>query len=148
MITNLAEQLDTALRRFPDGAVLIANDPDGYPVSLRCEPRLEGRALVVDRPTWFAAVDGVAALLGHSHDEQGWKLQSVTSRGTLETRDGTLVFTPNTVTDNTGSPGQLIAMVRNGHRAATAYLRRRNLPRPAIPWDTIKAARAAVSGQK
>ncbi|GAB4587210.1 hypothetical protein [Nocardia sp. IFM 10818] len=144
-MTTLSEELLAALGRFSDGVVLSADDPAGYPVGLRCRPRLEGDALVIDRPDWFDAVDGPAALLAHYHDDQGWNMRSVLARGTIETGDGTVVFTPATVDDNKGSPAQLIRLIRTSHRTATAYLRRRKLPRPAIPWDTIKQARAAVS---
>ncbi|WP_067719956.1 hypothetical protein [Nocardia yamanashiensis] len=145
---SLAERIYPALQRFPDGAVLVAYDADGYPVSLRCRPRLEGETLVIDQPKWFDGVDGPAALLGHRHDEQGWNLRFAQAKGVIETQDGTVVFLPMGLNENTGSPGAMIRFVRGGHRAATEYLRRRDLPRPPIPWDTIKAARTAVSKRR
>ncbi|MEV6774497.1 hypothetical protein AB0N05_38250 [Nocardia sp. NPDC051030] len=145
---TLAEQVHASVQRFPDGVVLTAADLTGYPVSMRCRLRLDDDELVADRPKWFEAADGPASLLTHSHDEAGEGLRSVLSRGVIESRDGAVFFTPVTLVNNTGSPLQMIGLARQGHRAATAYLRRRNMKRPDIPWDTIKATRASLRKRK
>jgi hypothetical protein len=127
-------------------AVLSARDADGYPLSFRCQPRLDHarRDLVVAAPPGLALTPGPASLLCHFHDEKLWNQRSFLVRGALA-REGDLwrlaplEFIPGLGVD--GLPG-LLRFVRASSRAANRYLRARRLARPRIPWDEINAAKA------
>lgn len=145
---GLVQDIHHALYRFPDGVVLTADSPAGYPVSLRCHPGPRGGSLVLARPKWFDAMDGPASMLAHSHDAEGGSMRSVQIRGSIRAEGIDLVFTPTGFEEYTGSATQGLRLSRKASRAAKEYLRRRGLARPAVPWDRIKAARAEVERGK
>jgi hypothetical protein len=137
------EQTVRALRRF-QSFVLTGVDPAGYPISLRCQPQVDSDTMVlrVTAPAWFDVRPGPASLMSHSHDEQLWNLQGFLARGTLERTGDTLAFRPTSFAVNAGGgPLDVLRLMRDTRRAAAAYLRRRNLARPRIPWDKVEAAK-------
>lgn len=85
---------------------------------------------------------GPASILGHFHDEKLWGLKAFLVRGGLERDDRGWVFRPGTLIPAGGTnPLVAIRTMRQTRRAAKAYLAKRGLARPAIPWDKIKAAK-------
>jgi len=123
-----------------ESAVLNASDGEGYPYSVRCRPEL-------DRPAGILRIDftggtnipaGPANLLYHSHDEELGNQKIVLRRGRLEERGDGHVFRPEKFVPSIGTGGPLgtVRMVL-GVRKAAAYLKRRNLERPRIPWAEI-----------
>lgn len=79
-------------------------------------------------------------MLGHSHDEQTWKLKSFLARGLLEYDEAGWAFRPLTFIpgQGVGSPLDQLKPMLRFRPAAKRYLKRRHLSRPAIPWDSIK----------
>jgi hypothetical protein len=127
--------------------VLTGRDAAGFPVSLRCRPEPDHatRILRVRPPAWFDAQAGPASLMGHSHDAQLWNLRSFLARGTLQPGVDGLVFRPVSWTGTPRGVRGTLRTLLGTRRAAAGYLRRRGLPRPTVPWDTIKAAKRALS---
>ena len=96
------------------------------------------------RITWVLQ-PGPASLMSHSHNEQLWNLQGFLVRGTLETDGGELVFRPaRFVVTAGGGLGDLVRLLRGTRRAASDYLRWRNMHRPRVPWDKIEAAKQSA----
>jgi hypothetical protein len=139
------EAVVAALGEF-DMLVLTGRDPAGFPISLRCHPEPDhtARVLRVSLPAWFDVQAGPASLMGHSHNDQLWKLRSFLARGTLQMEaDGVVFHAASWI----GTPTSARAMLRQllrPRRAAAGYLRRRGLTRPTVPWATITAAKRAL----
>ena len=112
---------DEILRHLPQTptAVLSGLNPEGYPYSVRCrlvpEPSVGLLRLDLARDT--ALRSGRASLLCHSHDE-------------LLSNQKILVV------------ARFVIGVR---RNTTAYLRKRGLARPRIPWEEIVVVRSRLS---
>jgi hypothetical protein len=128
-----------------DNAVLNARDGEGYPYSVRCHPEL-------DRPAEIFRIDlsggtnvqaGPASLLFHSHDEELWNQRIFLLRGRLEGADDGHVFRPEKFVPSIGTGGPLgtVRMILGVRKASAAYLNRRKLVRPRIPWDELEAAK-------
>lgn len=117
--------------------VLTARDADGYPVSVRTVVVADDdrHELQVTLPEPVEAQAGSASLLLHQHNEQLWNLRIVLVRGELAHNGNAWIFRPQPLTP---SPNAL-RMILNCRKTATAYLRKRGLDRPAIPWDRLKA---------
>jgi hypothetical protein len=126
-----------------ESAVLNASDGDGYPYSVRCRPE-------PDRPAGILRIDfaggtivqaGPASLLYHSHDEELWNQKIFLLRGRLEERGGGHVFRPEKFVPSIGTGGPLgtVRMVLGVRKATAAYLKKRNLVRPRIPWAEVAA---------
>jgi hypothetical protein len=118
-------------------AVLTTRDADGYPVSVRTsfnadDARHELRVAV---PPTVEAQPGPASLLFHQHNDQLWNLRIVLVRGELAHTGNGWVFRPQPITP---SPNAL-RMILSCRKTAQAYLRKRGLARPPIPWDRLKA---------
>ena len=83
------------LNKF-DEAVLTVLDSDGYPASVRVDPRAydsaRGELPSARCPTRVRAVEGPANLMCHYHDEKMWKLSAILIKGRVENRDGAWVF--------------------------------------------------------
>ena len=75
----------------------------------------------------------------HSHTDQLWDLRSYLVRGQLKPEGERWVFSPETYTPGAGVTGLggYVTFLRTSRRNADRYLKKRNLPRPAIPWDQI-----------
>lgn len=135
---------DRVLKSLPDysTSILTGLDAEGYPLSLRCTPQIDTarRALRLDLPDYVALVPGPAGLLSHYHDEQLWNLRNFVLRGKLERTDEGWLFYPTQVID--GADGRLtntLRVIREGRRVAKQYLAKRQLTRPRVPWDKLKA---------
>jgi hypothetical protein len=124
-----------------ESAVLSATDGEGYPYSVRCRPEQ-------DRPAGILRIDlaggtnvqaGPASLLYHSHDEELWNQKIFLLRGRLEETDEGHVFRPEKFIPSIGTGGALgtVRMVLGVRKATAAYLSKRTLERPRIPWAEI-----------
>jgi hypothetical protein len=130
-----------ALERHDD-AVLTGYDEEGFPFSVRCVPSADwrNRRLIVGVPASSGIQPGRASILMHSHNEELWDLVQFLIRGTLvKTKEG-YYFVPANIN---GSPrpaaglDPLRTMKRIRDRG-NAYLNKRGIPRPKVPWDDIK----------
>ena len=89
--------------------------------------------------------DGPASLLCHWHDDHLWKQRSFVARGQFA-RDGAgWRFTPTQLIPGIeDSPLALGRFLLHARGVAGAYLAKRHLPRPVIPWaDIIRIKREA-----
>jgi hypothetical protein len=122
-----------------DGAVLTVVDSDGYPASIRVDPRAYDVA-TGELPTTLSdelhAAEGPAGLLCHSHDEKLWNLQMIDIKGHIEKRQDAWAF----VVGDFQPPSKLafLSFIRGARRAANKYLERRGLKRPEVNWAAVK----------
>ena len=154
------ERLLERIARYPAGGVLSHEEADGYPASVRVDARWVAgtRDVAIDRvPPYAAGWRGTATLLFHRHDERLEGLAQLVLKGSLEQRDGGVVFTVTDVitangrsdTDempHAGAPLHMMQFYRVGNRAAKAYIRKRGTPWPPIPYDEI--ASKVAGGQE
>jgi hypothetical protein len=121
-----------------DSAVLSGVDANGFPFSIRCRPVAdpERQVLRIERPSWAPLQPGPAGLLAHSHNEVMWNLVMFNLRGRLEEDGDGWLFRPVTIITG-GVSGSVMTIFGNRQRAME-FLKKRNLPRPAIPWDDYK----------
>jgi hypothetical protein len=137
-----------SLNKF-DEAVLTALDVDGYPLSVRVDPRAYDAAtgeLPASLPNEMRAVEGPANLLCHYHDEKMWNIQAVGIKGRIAERDGTWVF--QSTSFNAPSKLAILAFVKNARNSAQKYLDKRGLKRPEVNWSAIKEIQRRVSDAK
>jgi hypothetical protein len=123
-----------------DSGVLSGIDTDGYPTSTRVRFTLDpaGERLYVQVPAGAAVPAGPASLLLHYFNEKLWDLRSYMVRGRLLREGDEWLLVPEQYTPGMSqSPRAFFTFVRTARRRANAYLKKRNLPRPAIPWDDI-----------
>lgn len=134
-------EIEKNLAAFESG-VLNATDRQGYPYSVRCRPRQDRSAgvLRLDLPLGGDIQPGPASLLFHSHNEELWDLKVFLLRGTVEVAGGGRVFRPERPVTGTGLRAAVRVLI-GARKATTAYLKRRGLPRPRIPWDEIEAVK-------
>ncbi len=132
MWDNLKQQAGT----FPS-AVLTSRDATGYPVSMRthCVIDDDRQELGVTVPAAVDAQPGPASLLLHHHNEQLWDLHIVVVRGELVRSGNAWIFRPQPRTPDPSA----FRMILNCRKTTKAYLRKRGLARPRIPWDRLKA---------
>ena len=126
------------LNKF-DEAVLTALDADGYPVSVRVNPREFDSAtgtLSVTLPETLGAVGSPANLMAHYHDEKLWKLNAIGIKGSLQRQDDGWVF-QSTRFD---APSRLafVQFLRGTSASAQKYLDKRGMQRPPINWAAVK----------
>jgi hypothetical protein len=129
-----------ALERHDD-AVLTGYDEEGFPFSVRCAPSADwrNRRLLVDVPASSGIQPGRASILMHSHNEELWELVQFLVRGTLvKTKEG-YYFVPAHVN---GSPRPAAGLdplrtMKAIRRRGNAYLNKRGIPRPEVPWNDI-----------
>jgi hypothetical protein len=142
-------ELVAQLRRYPS-TVLTALDDVGYPVSVRCQPRVD-EAVQVLHIALAGAVGlqaGPASILCHAHDEQLWHLTNVLIRGTIEQSGDGWIFRPKRlIHGQSRGPLYFLRVLLDGRRAARHYLTKLGLPRPQIPWWHIQAVRAEASSR-
>ena len=134
-------ELEQYMRLFTD-AVLTGVDADGYPVSIRCQPRIDETAstLRIQLPAEIQIMPGPAGLLWHSHDKNLWKLKNFALQGKLEHQAEFSVFFVQRLLPGmnmAGAPGPISTIVC-GKRTMKKILRKRGLAQPAIPWDRMK----------
>jgi hypothetical protein len=142
----------TALLAEFDSAVLTARDDAGYPSSLRCQPRPDRAAQILRLELGPASTlrAGPASLLCHRHDAQLWNQKVFLARGRLEQDQQGWLFRPTGLVPGAGIGG-LVGLVRfiiGSRRAASRYLARRGLARPAIPWSEIQAVKQQVEREE
>jgi hypothetical protein len=128
----------TWLNKFDEG-VLTVVDSNGYPASVRVDPRAYDAStgeLPATLPDAVRAVEGPASLLCHSHDEKLWNLQMIELKGHVEKRQDAWIF----VVENFQPPSRLIflSFIGGARRAGKKYLEKRGLKRPEVNWAAIK----------
>ncbi len=132
------------LNKFGE-AVLTTLDADGYPVSIRVDPRTYDATtgtLTAVLPDTLGAVAGPANLLCHYHDEKLWKLNAIGIKGRLEDRDGAWVFQST----HFDAPSKLafVHFLRGTSQAGQRYLDKRGLERPEVNWAAVKELQRRV----
>ena len=134
-------EIEKNLATFETG-VLNARDAVGYPYSVRCRPWPDHQAGVVRLgPVAGQEIQpGPAGLLCHSHNEELWDLKVFLVRGTVERTEDGLIFRPERAVTGTGLRA-VVRMLVGARKAAAAYLKKRGLERPQIPWDEIEAVK-------
>lgn len=132
------ERLMTQLARY-DSAVLNGLDVDGYPYSVRCHPQPDAATRTLLLADARAPLhEGMASLLCHWHDERLWRQRSFVVRGQIAREGDGWRFTPAQVIPGISEkPLDLMRFFLHARGVAAAYLAKRRLPRPAIPWDEI-----------
>lgn len=132
-------------------AVVSGRDPEGYPISVRCQPIpvVESRAFELLIAPTVAIQPGPASLLCHSHDAQFWRQESFLVRGELHDTGGRWVFTPvQLIPGIDQSPIAFVRFIIGCRRRAASYLRARGIPRPTIPWAAINAVKEEALGRR
>lgn len=122
--------------------VVTGLDADGYPYSVRCQPKLleAEQVIAFDLPDHPGIQPGPASLMGHTHDEQLWSLSSFLVRGALERRGAGWVLRPKQFTPGASqNPLDMVRLLVNCRRTAANYLKKRQLPRPQVNWHQIDA---------
>lgn len=136
-----------------DTAVLNGPDSEGYPYSVRCRPTADpsSRVLRLDLGAAGTALrPGPASLLYHEHDEELWNQKAFLVRGRLDRGvagdPGGWAFVPERFVPGIGIGGTrgMARFLIGARRSAAAYLRKRGLARPRVPWDEIDA----IKGQE
>jgi hypothetical protein len=130
-------------------AVLTGLDARGYPYSVRLLPVPDGatRRLLTRAAPGMPIRPGPASLLCHRHDERLWNQRSFLVRGIIEREGSQWSFQPQQYIEGVGYGGMLglVRFVIGARRAANAYLAKRGLPRPGIPWAEVIAAKRAAN---
>jgi hypothetical protein len=140
-------ELDKYLHLF-SRPVLSFTDTDGYPFSLRVQPRQDRQAsvMVLSLPEGTPAAEGPAWLLWHSHDERLGSIQLLAVTGRLARHGDAWGLTPERVIPGPGSgpegwAGAAAAMERESAR----YLRARALTPPeSIQWEELEEIARSV----
>lgn len=126
-------------------AVLNVPDQDGYPYSVRCRAERDRQAgvLRLELGEGVNVQPGPASLLCHRHDEELWNQKIFLLRGRLEGVGDGLTFSPEKFIPSIGTGGMkgVLRMLIGARRASTAYLKKRGLARPSIPWAEIDAVK-------
>ena len=128
-----------------ESTVLNVRDSEGYPYSVRCRAEQDRSAgvLRLDLAAGEAIRPGLASLLSHSHDEEVWNQKIFILRGRLQGEEGGWVFMPEKFIPSLGTVGTrgMARFFFGVRKSAAAYLKKRNLPRPRIPWGEIGAVK-------
>ena len=137
------------LPRF-SSAVLTFYAEEGYPFSLRCQPRPDSptESFWIEVPASVPVRPGPASLLWHLHDAHLWNQVSYTTCGRLQQAGTAWRYTPTSYTPGLGIGG-LPAFVRfafGARRISAGYLARRGLERPRVPWQQINAIKRHALG--
>ena len=130
-------EIEKNLAPFETG-VLNATDLEGYPYSVRCRPRQDPSAGVLRLDLAVEDIQpGPASLLFHSHDEKLWNQKVFLLLGRLEGVGNSRLFRPERPVGGMGlaNAARMLIGIR---RSTTAYLKKRGLPRPTIPWGEIE----------
>ena len=126
-----------------ESAVLNVRDSEGYPYSVRCRAEQDRSAgiLWLDLAAGAAIRPGLGSLLFHSHDEELWNQKVFILRGRLQGDPGEWVFRPEKFIPSLGTVGirGTARFLFDVRKSTAAYLKKRNLPRPRIPWEEIEA---------
>lgn len=128
-----------------DEAVLTILDTDGYPVSVRVDPRAYDVAtgeLVATLPEALRADEGRANLICHYHDEKMWNIKNIAIKGRIARRDDAWVF----MSTSFDPPPKLaiVSFFGAGSNSARRYLAKRGLKRPEVNWAAVKEIQRRV----
>lgn len=138
---NAWSELDLYLHLF-HRPVLSFTDLDGYPFSLRVQPRQDRDAdvMVVALPEGIPVAEGPAWLLWHSHDEDLDAIQLLTVTGRLAPHGDAWGFTPERVIPGPGMGPEGWAGIGEAMERETArYLKARALTPPeSIQWEKLE----------
>jgi len=137
-------EIEKFLPQF-ETAVLNVRDERGYPYSVRCRPEQDRQAglLRLGLAEGTLAGPGPASLLCHSHDE-GLSNQTVFFlKGKTEATEEGYAFRPEKFVPSIGTGGLrgTLRMITGARKATAAYLKKRGLERPRIPWDEVDAVK-------
>jgi len=140
-------EIEKHLPQF-ESAVLNVRDEDGYPYSIRCHPEQDRQAGLL----WLDLAEGTnvglgpASLLCHSHDEGLWNQKIFLLRGRVEAGEEGYAFRPEKFIPSIGTGGirGTLRLVTGARKATAAYLRKRGLDRPSIPWAEVDAVKKEV----
>lgn len=128
-----------------DEAIVVAIDPNGFPVATRCravaDPAHEVLALTPEQGQHLRP--GPAGLLCHSHDARIWDLRSFHVHGQLRRDGDAWTFAPTRLIHGSGLAGLRgdLSLALGAQREAVRYLARRGLSAPRIDWQEIDAGR-------
>jgi len=140
-------EIERYLPRF-ESAVLNVRDGDGYPYSIRCRPEQDRQAgiLRLDLAEGTIVGLGPASLLCHSHDEGLWNQKIFLLRGRVEAEEKGYAFRPEKFIPSIGTGGirGTLSLMTGARKATAAYLRKRGLDRPGIPWTEVAAVKKEV----
>jgi hypothetical protein len=128
----------TALRKF-DEAVLTSLDADGYPFSIRVDPRRYDAAtgeLHAIVPAEVRPVESPANLLAHYHDQKMWNIKMMAIKGRITREDAGWVF--QSVSFDAPRRLAVLSFVKDARASAARYLERRHLDRPKVNWAQVK----------
>lgn len=134
-------EIEKNLAAFETG-VLNARDHGGHPYSVRCRPRkdpFEG-VLRLDLVGGGEIQPGPASLLFHAHDEDLWNQRVFLLLGRLEGEGPGRVFRPERPVGGMGLRSAA-RMLMGARKATKAYLKKRGLARPRVPWDEVEAVK-------
>lgn len=139
---GLPETIAREIGEFSSG-VLASLDYDGRPTLDRVVPEPAEDGLLLPGTD---ARPGRASLLFHRHDELLAGQRSFVVVGELVESARGLVLRPERVADGIRSSGlrSLISMARGLRRRALAYLDKRGLDRPQIPWHELEEIHARI----
>ena len=138
------DEIEKHLPTLPS-AILNGLDAGGHPYSVRCRPGMD-RSERLLRLDLLAEPDlrlGPASLLCHGHNDELWNLKSFLVRGKFECDEGGWAFVPERFVPGAGMGGALdtVRAMVGMRRSAAAYLKKRGLARPPIPWGEIEAVK-------
>jgi hypothetical protein len=137
-------EIEKHLPQF-ETAVLNTRDAEGYPYSIRCHPEQDHPAEIL----WLDLAEGVnvrpgpASLLCHSHDERLWNQKIFLLKGWLEETPEGHAFRPEKFIPSIGigGPVSMLRTIIGARKSAAAYLEKRGLERPSIPWAEVEAVK-------
>ena len=135
-------------------AVLNGTDAEGYPYSVRCRPTPTPSSRVLRLDLGPAGADlgpGPASLLCHEHDEGLWNQKAFVVRGRLDRdAEGGWAFVPERFVPGVGVGGArgMARFLIGARRSAGAYLRRRGLARPRVPWEELGATKERADADR
>jgi hypothetical protein len=136
-------EIEKHLPKF-ETAVLNATDAEGYPYSVRCHPEQDqAKVLRLDLADGGDLRPGPASLLCHSHDEKLWNQKIFLLRGRLEETQEGYVFRPEKFIPSIGigGPAGMLRTIIGARKSAAAYLEKRGLERPSIPWTEVETVK-------
>lgn len=141
-------QIVKNLAKFSN-AVLTGIDSDGYPVSIRCVPQVDGarQVLRISIADGIPIRPGPVGLLCHSHDEQIWNLRSFLVQGRLVRSEQGWELKPERFIPGGGMLGPIDQMrqIFKARDDAKKYVQKRGIPWPKVQWDEyIKLKKEAL----
>jgi hypothetical protein len=121
-------------------AVLAAFDAEGRPILARTTATEQGGVLRLAGLGATSLREGRASLLAHSHDERLGGLSSFAASGELVRDIAGWYFSPKRfIPGQNGGFRASLRFLRTLRRTAAAYLTKRDLPRPVVPWNELAA---------